>query len=243
MSTSEFLRQRAVNLVVGGRYSIANRYDPQGKLREYACRTSRISPFRMLVSVPVVGRIGDRVDSYFSDFGQLTGQISGTAPGEFCFELELERARREKLADMLKWLEKKREDSNIQDGRANKRIIPQTPHSTLILSDGSHRDCFIIDMSRSGVAISADVYPDIGTPLAVGSAVGRVVRHFREGFAVKFVRELDAEGLERTLIRTSIPSVPGKSAAEPSPPGAGAASQGEAMLDAAGAGRAALSRP
>jgi len=216
MSTSEFLKQRAVNLVVGGRYSIANRYDQHGKLREYACRTARISPFRMLLSVPLVGRIGDRVDSYFSDFGQLTGQISDTAPGGFCFELELGRARREKLADMLKWLEKKQQDGNIQDGRANKRIIPQIPHSTLILPDGSHRDCFVIDMSCSGVAISADVYPEIGTPLAVGSAVGRVVRHFRAGFAVKFVQELDADNLERTVIRTSIPSMQGKATFEPS---------------------------
>lgn len=227
MSTSEFLKQRAVNLVVGGRYSIANRYDQNGKLREYACRTSRISPFRMLVSVPLVGRIGDRVDSYFSDFGQLTGQISDTAPGGFCFELELERARREKLADMLKWLEKKQQDGNIQDGRANRRIIPQTPHSTLILPDGSNRGCFVIDMSCSGVAVSADVYPDIGTPLAVGSAVGRVVRHFREGFAIRFVRNLDAESLERTVIRSSIPST-------------GAAPQDKSVAGPAGASRAAL---
>src|SRR5947209_7372679 len=142
MSTSEFLKQRAVNVIVGGRYSLANRYDPNGNLREFACRTSRVSPFRMLVNVPLVGRIGDRVDAYFSDFGQLTGQISDTAPGGFCFELELERPRREKMADMLKWLEKKQQDVGIQDGRANKRIIPQNPHSILILSDGSHRSCF-----------------------------------------------------------------------------------------------------
>lgn len=227
MSTSEFLRQRAVNLVVGGRYSIANRYDQHGKLREYACRTSRISPFRMLVSVPLVGRIGDRVDSYFSDFGQLTGQISDTAPGGFCFELELERARREKLAEMLKWLEKKQQDGNIQDGRANRRIIPQTPHSTLILPDGSHRSCFVIDMSCSGVAVSADVYPELGTPLAIGSAVGRVVRHFREGFAIRFVQNLDTESLERTVIRSSIPS-------------AAAAPQDKGVPGSAGASRAAL---
>jgi hypothetical protein len=225
MSTSEFLKQRAVNVIVGGRYSLAHRYDPNGNLREFACRTSRVSPFRMLVNVPLVGRIGDRVDAYFSDFGQLTGQISDTAPGGFCFELELERARREKMADMLKWLEKKQQDVGIQDGRANKRIIPQNPHSTLILSDGSHRSCFVIDMSCSGVAISADFYPEIGTPLAVGSAVGRVVRHFREGFAIKFVRDVDDTSLERTVIRSSIPSEQEKPAAGSSRPAGKAAAQ------------------
>ncbi|MBV8835250.1 MAG: PilZ domain-containing protein [Alphaproteobacteria bacterium] len=206
MSTQEFLRQRAVNLVIGGRYSFANRYDPEGKRREFACRTSRVSPFRMLVSVPIVGMVGERVDAYFHDFGQLNGRISDTAAGGFCLELELERRRREKMADMLKWLEKKQQDVNVQDERAKKRIIPENPHSTLVFSDGSQRSCFVIDVSSSGVAVSADACPEIGTPLAVGSAVGRVVRHFREGFAVKFVHELDAASLERFVIRTAIPS-------------------------------------
>jgi hypothetical protein len=205
MSTSEFLRQRAVNLAIGGRYMLANRYDPTGKRREFACRTTRISPFRMLVVVPLVGKIGERVDSYFHDFGQLGGCISDTAPGGFCLELELDRSRREKIADMLKWLEKKQQDASVQDGRTKKRIVPQNPHSTLIFSDGAQQDCFVIDMSSSGVAVSADVCPAIGTPLAVGSAVGRVVRHFREGFAVKFAQELDAESMERSIIRSTIP--------------------------------------
>jgi hypothetical protein len=66
-----------------------------------------------------------------------------------------------------------------------------------------------------------------------------VVRHFREGFAIKFVQDLDAENLERTVIRSSIAPVQGKSMAEPSRPGAGAASQDEAVPGSAGASRAA----
>lgn len=204
MSTDEFLRQRAVNLVVGGRYSIADWYDAKGNRREFACRTSRISPFRMLLTVPVVGKVGVRIDSYFSDFGALNGQISDASPGALCVELELDRVRREKLAGTLKWLEKKQQDAGVHDARANRRVIPQQSHSTLVFADGTCRSCFVIDVSTSGVAVSADVYPDIGTPLAVGSAVGRVVRHFREGFAVKFVDELNSESMERLVIRPSI---------------------------------------
>ena len=55
MSAQEFSRQRAVDVAVGGRYSLANWYDPQGNRREYACRTSRISPFQMLVAGPLLG--------------------------------------------------------------------------------------------------------------------------------------------------------------------------------------------
>jgi hypothetical protein len=211
MSTDEFLRQRAVNLVVGGRYSLANWFDPKGNRREFACRTSRISPFRMMVSVPVVGKVGERVVAYFHDFGELDGQISDVSADSFLIDLEVDKARREKIADKLKWLEKKQQDAGVQDVRANKRIIPRNPHSTVIFADGTQRACFVIDVSTSGVAVSTDVCPDIGTPLAVGVAVGRVVRHLREGFAVKFAAELDSANLERLVIRSTAESRSDKS--------------------------------
>jgi hypothetical protein len=201
VSAEAFLLQRAVNISVGGRYSLANYYDPRGNRREFACRTTRVSPFRMLVSVPVIGKVGERVVSYFSDFGKLDGWIADTVTGGFLIDLEADRALREKLANKLAWLEKKLQDPTVVDGRANGRIIPKNPHSTLIFADGTYRDCFIIDMSASGAAVSADVRPELGMPLAVGSCVGRVVRQFREGFAVKFVELQNTDHLERIVAR------------------------------------------
>src|SRR5205809_4612045 len=107
MSVKEFLRQRAVNIAVDGRYTISNWFDAQGKPRTFACRTSRVSPFRMMVSVPVVGKVGDRVTSYFGDFGKLDGHISETVRDGFLLELAMTRAMREKLSNKLTWLEKK----------------------------------------------------------------------------------------------------------------------------------------
>ena len=46
------------------------------------------------------------------------------------------------------------------------------------------------------------VSPAIGAPLAVGRSVGRVVRHFAEGFAVKFERPVDRDYLEHLIIKT-----------------------------------------
>jgi hypothetical protein len=201
VSAQEFLNQRAVNVMVGGRYSLANWYDHHGNRREFACRTTRVSPFRMLVSVPVVGKVGERVVSYFGDFGKLDGWISDTVAGGFLLDLETGKAQREKLARKLSWLEKKQNDPSIVEARNNGRIIPQNPHSTVIFADGTYRDCFIVDMSASGAAVSADVMPDIGMPLAIGSCVGRVVRHFRDGFAVKFVEAQNEAQLEKLVAR------------------------------------------
>jgi hypothetical protein len=99
--TERFLKQRAVKLAVAGHYTLPNWYDPQGKLRTFACRTNRISPDRMMVDVPVVGKVGDRLTSYFRDFGKLDGRIVDTRRGSFLLELDLSDAMREKLANKL----------------------------------------------------------------------------------------------------------------------------------------------
>ena len=67
----------------------------------------------------------------------------------------------------------------------------------IVLTDDSI--CFVIDVSPSGAAISADVDPEIGTRLAVGRAVGHVVRRFNEGFAIQFDRVYEMDYLEQTI--------------------------------------------
>ena len=203
MSVDQFLKQRAVNVVVDGRYTLPNWYDPQGRPRSFACRTSRVSPFRMMVAVPVVGKVGDRLSTYFGDFGRLDGHISDTVAGGFLLDLALSYAEREKFANKLTWIEKKQKDPKIQEQRGQARIVPESPHSLLTFADGSTRNCFIIDMSASGAAVSADVQPAVGTPLAVGACVGRVIRHLELGFAVEFVEQQPRDHLERLVIRTT----------------------------------------
>jgi hypothetical protein len=212
----KFLKQRAVNIAVGGNYTLANWYDSQGKPRTFACRTTRVSPFRMIVDVPVVGKVGDPITSYFSDFGKLEGFISDTMSGAFLLEFEMTRPQREKLANKLTWLEKKQKDPSIPEVRKSPRIIPASPHSTLILADGTTHGCFVIDMSVSGVAVSAQVQPPIGMPLAVGACIGRVVRALPDGFAIKFVEPQNRRDLDRLIARPAPPpSAGGAKAARP----------------------------
>ena len=108
--------------------------------------------------------------------------------------------RRARLSEQLTWLEKKFRDASVEDVREEARIIPPASHSVLILADGSVHGCFIIDISSSGAAISAEVQPPIGTPLAVGACVGRVIRVFETGFAVRFVERQNLDDLSRRII-------------------------------------------
>jgi hypothetical protein len=153
----------------------------------------------MLVQVPVIGKIGSPITSFFSDFGKLEGVISDTTSGAFLLELEMTRSMREKFASKLTWLEKKLKDPRVSDVRKNARIIPANPHSTLILADGTTHNCFIIDMSIDGAAVSAEVQPPVGMPLAIGACIGRVVRLLPNGFAVKFVEKQNRNNLNRLI--------------------------------------------
>jgi len=205
VSIERFLKQRAVDIVMDGTYVLPNWYDPQGRLRTFTCRATRVSPFRMMVDMPVVGKVGDNLTSYFRDIGNFEGTISDTAKGGVLLELEMTQAMRAKLADKLTWLEKKtRHPASISDARRTPRFVPKASHSTLTLADGTIHGCFIVDASLSGVAVTAEVLPPIGTPLAVGACIGRVVRHLPDGFAIKFVKQQSRDELRRRIARTAL---------------------------------------
>jgi len=201
MSVARFLGQPAVKITVVGTYSLSNWYDSRGRPRTFACQTTRVSPFQLMVNVPVVGRIGNPTTCYFHDLGKLDGVISDTTNGSFLLDLEMTGPMREKFASKLAWLEKRQKDPRVEEARKDARIIPIDPHSTLTFADGTIRPCFVIDMSASGAAVSAAVQPPIGTPLAVGACVGRVVRGLPEGFAVKFAEAQNGKNFERLLGR------------------------------------------
>lgn len=202
MSVKDFQQERAINIACEGKYKLHRWFGPDGKIRTLACRSTRVSPYRMIVDVPVVGRIGDHITSHFGEFGEFEGTISDSKNGSILLELEMTAERRQWMADKLAWLEMTRRDPQIQDARKDARFVPQVSHTMLTMADGKVSTCFIIDMSATGVAVSSEFQPEIGTPLAVGSLVGRVVRIFETGFAVKFVEKQNLNDLNRLIIRT-----------------------------------------
>ncbi len=183
---------------VPGYYELANRHDARGNRRKFACRVVGFSPEAITLFAAVSGAIGERVLIYSYEFGGLQGRISRLLDGGFTVNLagtaEDRTRRMEKLEkyEMIK-------NHDLPDRRKHKRIIPKTPHSTLVLADSRQLKCFVIDISVSGAAVSADIEPAIGTPLAVGSIVGIVVRHLADGFAIQFIELQDLESIEQKL--------------------------------------------
>lgn len=195
-------RRQDVRVVLSlpGRYRLPKRRAAHGRPPEFACRLVNMSPQGLVLAGPVIGAIGEAVEVYAEEFGQLRGAVLRTLYGGFAMSIIADAPRRAQLESKLLWLEKHQCD-DLPNARRHKRIVPQSPHSTLILADGGTLPCFVIDMSASGAAVSADIQPPLGTPLAVGRIVGRVVRQFAEGFAVHFVAEQDSRFVEQLLIK------------------------------------------
>lgn len=182
---------------VAGRYALPDRQrmGGDGKVAVYACRLCSISTRIAVVVAPVRGKEGEVVNAHFDEFGMLKGRILRRLQVGFVLELLLSDNHRNNLGGKIVW-QKKRVHEQLPDKREHKRILPRTPRTVLTLADGTQMPCFVIDISRSGIAVSADIWPELGTPMAVGKLVGRVVRYLDVGFALQFVQLQDLDQLE-----------------------------------------------
>ena len=142
----------------------------------------------MALLAPVTGALGDRVVVSCDEFGKLQGAITRLLAHGFVIELIATDDERRDLATKIEVYENIK-NHDFDNRRRDKRIIPKDPRSIIIFADNSRVDCLVIDISTSGVAVEADIKPDIGTPLAIGTLVGRVVRHLPKGFAVRFIQD------------------------------------------------------
>ena len=144
------------------------------------------------------GDKGELVALRFDGVGLIRGIIARPTPDGFIVDLVVSEAEQAALALRIDWLKRKWLHS-VTDRRGAKRWLPRDPRSTLVLGAGRTLDCFVINVSCSGVAVSADLLPQLGMPLAVGTVPGRVVRRLEFGFAVQFVSEQNPAAVEGLL--------------------------------------------
>ena len=193
-------RREDVRIVVSipGRFSLADRRDMKGERRVFSCRAVNVSSHAIALACAVSGKLGDRVIADIEHLGKLDGAIIRVLERGFVMNINATAEEREKLAAKIEWLGKFK-DHDEGEKRAERRFAPANPYSQIMLPNGSTQTCLVIDLSVSGAALSAEAVPDIGTVLAVGKMIGRVVRHFEGGFAVQFVERQSPEDVEEKL--------------------------------------------
>jgi hypothetical protein len=175
-------RHQRVRLSLSGRYMLSDH-------REYPCQTVDMSPGGVCIIAPVIGNIGSRVVIYLDHIGRLEGQIVRHVEGGFAAQLRVPPLKREKLADQLTWLAN-RHILGLPEDRRHERIEPVSKRAILTLPDGKEITVKIIDISLSGTAISIEAQPAIGTSVMIGRTKGVIIRHFPDGVAIEFLRQI-----------------------------------------------------
>lgn len=183
---------------IPGRFSFADVRNARGERRIYGCHAVNPSIREIAIASPISAKLQARVIAYIDHLGKLEGLVTRVLQRGFVMGIYAKGDDRRKLAAKIEWLRNHR-NSEVREQRADSRFVPKNPHSRMILPDGYMENCLILDMSISGAAISADTIPPIGSALAVGKVVSRVVRHFEEGFAVRFVERQGRDSVEMDL--------------------------------------------
>jgi PilZ domain len=176
---------------IPGTFSLADRRNSRGDRRVFACRAVNITPRWVALASPIDAKVGERAIAHLDHFGKIEGRVSRVLARGFVMDITASAEQRDNFAAKIDWLEK-HQNHDAHDRRAAPRMTPKELYSCMILADGSRETCLVLDISVLGAAISADTIPDKGTLVKIGLVDGRVVRHFKGGFAVHFVERQSA---------------------------------------------------
>lgn len=178
-----------------GRYLLASRRGRPEGAQVFACRLDTITPMTLIATAPVSGAVGEDLDVNFEPFGLLRGRVRHSTSTGFAMTITASDEDRYILSRRIDFYAR----NPPLERRSSQRLLPEDPHSVVMLADGTRRACLILDMSTSGAALSIDLRLPVGTPLALGRTVARVVRPTDIGFAVRFLNDVPERELERML--------------------------------------------
>lgn len=183
-------RRQDVRAIVSipGTLLLAGRHGTRGKRRAIGCSAVNISARAIAVACAVEVKLGERAVLRLEQFGEFRGVVMRLLKGGFVLDIMLSEAQRQALETRIEGFEKIK-NHDAPDRRRNDRFIPKDPRSRLIWADGSTESCLILDLSIAGAAVSAKTVPEIGTVVALGSVIGRVVRPVSGGFAMQFIEK------------------------------------------------------
>ncbi len=190
---------------VPGSYILADHRNARGERRTFPCRAVNISPESIALAAPVSGQLGERAFVSVEHLGKFKGSVVRLLDGGFVMSIVASDEERVRLAAKIDWFDQLK-NFDVADQRADQRFVPTNPRSRIVFADATSEECFVLDLSASGAALSAQTIPQVGIVLALATIVARVVRHFEGGFAVLFIERQDVQHVEA---RVNLDSVSG----------------------------------
>jgi hypothetical protein len=184
-------RDSRVIVNIAAQFSLSDRRNGRGERRVFQCRAVFLSARAVGFASPVNVKVGERVIAQINGLGRIEGTVACLLESGFVMGISAGERGCAKLAEKIAWLEKHK-NHDVADRRVDPRSVPTDLYSRVTLPDGSIETCAVIDVSASGIALSAATVPEVGTVLVIGKIVGHVVRHFDGGFAAQFIDRLRA---------------------------------------------------
>ena len=184
---------------LAGSYLLSSRESYESdQARVFGCRARSLTVQMAVLAAPVAGAVGEMLALKLDDIGLIKASVARITSDGFAADLHVPEKDIAAMAARIDWLKQRRVHA-IADRRLAKRWQPRNPRSLMIVGDRRDVPCFIIDLSTSGAALSADTMPQMGQPVVVGGVIGRVVRRLEAGFAIQFLTPLAADQVE-TLV-------------------------------------------
>jgi hypothetical protein len=166
--------------------------------QERPCETLSVSLDAISFRAAGRGTPGDHVVAQLDLFDKIEGRITRYTPEGFVMTLWLEAGHRARVASRLDQLLNRGATHTNQ--RRDIRIVPLTTVCDVVFADGTRHTIKIVDVSRSGAALTSMLCPPIRSRLTVGSRTATVVRHITEGFAVEFDERIPPTAFDEKII-------------------------------------------
>jgi hypothetical protein len=179
--SAEQRRIPRVKVSIGGRFMLEDRTEHGGTAVEASVQAIAIE-----TDVPV--RLNERVVGYFYTVGRVEGKVIRLTDTGFILDINTTAMKRDRLANQLTWLAN-RDILNLPEDRRHDRVVPRDPRILVRnKADLGSEPVWghLIDVSRSGAAVSIRGTFKLGDEIMLGTTPARVVRAFDGGVAVEF---------------------------------------------------------
>lgn len=169
-----------VKVSIGGRFMRPDRSEHGATVVEASLKTMEIQTDALVAA-------NERIIGYFYTIGRIEGTVVRVKPQGFILEMVTTFVKRDRLASQLIWLAN-RDILNLPEDRRHDRVVPNDPRIS-VRHQGSNDSAVnghLIDVSRSGAALSIRGHFEKGDEIIIGTTPARVVRVFDGGIAVEF---------------------------------------------------------
>jgi len=165
--------------------------------REMPCEVRGASAGGLYASCREMPPLMSRVTFRFDDLGLVDAVVLRHEEDGFAVSFVGSADRMARLGKRVEWLSRMQLGGGVEM-RSGARIVPDKTEVRMTM-DGVVHDVRIIDLSRTGAAVSSSLRVQVGEGVTLGMRRAKVVRNLQGGFAVEFAMSLPQAQFDHSI--------------------------------------------